>query len=706
MNAKLHHIIRVLVLYSMLLTLIIGLALTTSLSAFGASAVLYAAPEAQGSGNCSSWANACTLQTALAIAKSDDAIWVKKGVHYPDTTGLSDPRTAHFTLKNGVAVYGGFAGNETQRNQRNWLSNVTILSGDIDGNDTTDPNGVVTTTVNINGNNAYNVVLSPIGTDGTAVLDGFVITAGQANSSNYPYYNGGGMYNSGGNPTLTNVTFSGNTANYKGGGMYNSGGNPTLTNVTFSDNTTNYDGGGMFNAGSATLTNVTFHENTADYGGGIFNSEGSSSTLINVTFYGNKANYGGGLVNYRGSLTLTNATFHGNTATYRGGGVYNSGTTILTNATLHSNIANYGGGMYNVVSSPTLNNIIMWGNSASNGLQIYNVSSIPVISYSDIQGCGGSGSWNTACGSDGGGNIDADPRFVDASNDDLRLQLTSPAIDAGDNSAVPFDVITDLDGNERFEDIPTVPDIGIGTPPIVDMGAYEAQDTIAPTVTVNQAGSQADPTNSAPISFIAVFSESISTTTFTAGDVSLGGSTAPGATVTGMTQIAPNDGTTFQITVAGMTGSGTVIASIPAGGVKDPAGNVNLASTSTDNSVTYDITAPAVLSIMRFDPNPTNAVSVNFTVTFTEAVTGVDVNDFGLTTTGSIAGASVTGVSGTGSVYTVTVSTGTGSGTLRLDVPGTATITDLAGNGLSGLPYTGGEVYNKLTSLFLPLVHK
>ena len=680
MNAKLHHIIRVLVLYSMLLTLIIGLALTTSLSAFGASAVLYAAPEAQGSGNCSSWANACTLQTALAIAKSDDAIWVKKGVHYPDTTGLSDPRTAHFTLKNGVAVYGGFAGNETQRNQRNWLSNVTILSGDIDGNDTTDPNGVVTTTVNINGNNAYNVVLSPIGTDGTAVLDGFVITAGQANSSNYPYYNGGGMYNSGGNPTLTNVTFS--------------------------DNTTNYDGGGMFNAGSATLTNVTFHENTADYGGGIFNSEGSSSTLINVTFYGNKANYGGGLVNYRGSLTLTNATFHGNTATYRGGGVYNSGTTILTNATLHSNIANYGGGMYNVVSSPTLNNIIMWGNSASNGLQIYNVSSIPVISYSDIQGCGGSGSWNTACGSDGGGNIDADPRFVDASNDDLRLQLTSPAIDAGDNSAVPFDVITDLDGNERFEDIPTVPDIGIGTPPIVDMGAYEAQDTIAPTVTVNQAGSQADPTNSAPISFIAVFSESISTTTFTAGDVSLGGSTAPGATVTGMTQIAPNDGTTFQITVAGMTGSGTVIASIPAGGVKDPAGNVNLASTSTDNSVTYDITAPAVLSIMRFDPNPTNAVSVNFTVTFTEAVTGVDVNDFGLTTTGSIAGASVTGVSGTGSVYTVTVSTGTGSGTLRLDVPGTATITDLAGNGLSGLPYTGGEVYNKLTSLFLPLVHK
>ncbi|GIV82964.1 MAG: hypothetical protein KatS3mg051_2318 [Anaerolineae bacterium] len=278
-------------------------------------------------------------------------------------------------------------------------------------------------------------------------------------------------------------------------------------------------------------------------------------------------------------------------------------------------------------------------------------------------------------------------------DDNLRLQLTSPAIDAGNNVAVPITVTTDLDGNERFEDIPTVPDTGSGTPPIVDMGAYEGQDTIAPAVTVNQASTQADPTNSAPIYFIAVFSEPISTTTFTAGDVSLSGSTAPGATVTGVTQIAPNDGTTFQITIGGMTGSGTVMVSIPAGGVQDPAGNGNLASTSSDNSVTYDVTAPGVASISRADPNPTGAASVQFIVTFSEAVTGVDAGDFSLATTGSIAGANVTGVSGSGSVYTVNVSTGTGSGTLRLDIPGTATIADPAGNGLSNLPYTSGQVY-------------
>jgi hypothetical protein len=126
-------------------------------------------------------------------------------------------------------------------------------------------------------------------------------------------------------------------------------------------------------------------------------------------------------------------------------------------------------------SSPRLANVILWGDKSPTGPEIYNNSSTPAISYSDIQGCGGSGSWNSACGTDGGGNIDADPRFVNAAGGNLHLQLTSPCIDAGNNAAVPAGVTTDLDGNPRFVDIPTVPDTGNGTPPIVDMGAYEAQ---------------------------------------------------------------------------------------------------------------------------------------------------------------------------------------------------------------------------------------
>ena len=122
----------------------------------------------------------------------------------------------------------------------------------------------------------------------------------------------------------------------------------------------------------------------------------------------------------------------------------------------------------------------------------------------------------------------------------------------------------------------------------------------------------------------------------------------------------------------------------------------------------YDNTAPTVASITRADPNPTNAASVSFTVTFSEAVSGVAASDFSLTASGGLSGASVTGVSGSGSVYTVTVATGTGNGTLRLDVPSTATIADLAGNGLSGLPFTSGEVYDIQTTfkVFLPSISR
>jgi len=219
--------------------------------------------------------------------------------------------------------------------------------------------------------------------------------------------------------------------------MSNSSSSPTLTNVTFSGNSATY-GGGMSNSSSPTLTNVTFSGNSAPYGGGLYNTNSSSPKITNVTFSGNSA-------------------------------------------------TDKGGGMWNYSSNPTLTNVIMWGDTATNnGQEIYNSSSNPAIAYSDIQGCGGSGGgWQSACGTDGGHNIDADPLFVDAdgadntpgtADDNLRLQLTSPAIDAGNNSAPGLSgVTTDLDGNPRFVDIPTVPDTGSGTPPIVDMGAYEAQ---------------------------------------------------------------------------------------------------------------------------------------------------------------------------------------------------------------------------------------
>jgi uncharacterized repeat protein (TIGR01451 family) len=460
---------------------------------------------------------------------------------------------------------------------------------------------VVTDTANITGTNAYHVVIGS-DTDNTAVLDGFTVTGGQADGRS-PHDQGGGMVNYYGNPTLTNVTFSGNDADYSGylgsghgGGMYNYHGNPTLTKVTFSGNHADEGGGGMYNYyGNPTLSNVTFSGNHADEGGGggmhnfysdprlnnvtfsgnhadgedgsgggMYNYD-SDPRLSNVTFSGNHAKYSGGMYNYGGdptlssvtfsgnhadscsggmrnsigNPTLTNVTFSGNSAGHSGGGMYNySGDPTLTNVTFSGNRAGWngggmlnewysdptltnvtfsgntagddgggmynwstdltltnvtfsgnragwnGGGMCNDRSNPTLSNCILWGNTAFSDSQIAQIAISATINYSLVEG-----------GYSGTGNLDADPQFVDADgpddivgtlDDNLRLLPTSPAVDAGDNTAVPTDTLDldsdsifteplpfDLDGNPRFIGIRFRPGIGNGTPPIVDLGAYE-----------------------------------------------------------------------------------------------------------------------------------------------------------------------------------------------------------------------------------------
>lgn len=118
---------------------------------------------------------------------------------------------------------------------------------------------------------------------------------------------------------------------------------------------------------------------------------------------------------------------------------------------------------------------------------------------------------------------------------------------------------------------------------------------------------------------------------------------------------------------------------------------------------------PTVVSIKRANPNPSSALFVNFTVTFSEAVSGVDVGDFTLTTNG-LPGAAILSVNGAGAVYTVTVRTGaqSGSGTLRLDVPLSASAVDSTGNALAGRPYTGGQTYNvnQARVVYLPLARR
>lgn len=217
-------------------------------------------------------------------------------------------------------------------------------------------------------------------------------------------------------------------------------------------------------------------------------------------------------------------------------------------------------------------------------------------------------------------------------------------------------------------------------------------DGIVPTVTVNQASGQADPTSNTTIDFTAVFSEPV--TGFVSADIIPGGTA--GATTALVTETAPNNGTTFNIAISGMTGDGTVIVTINAGVAEDAAGNTNAASTSTDNTVNYVADAPPlVLSINRHDPLTafTNADAVTFRVTFSEDVTGVDASDFSLTTTSTATGsvASVTPVDG--ATYDVLVNSVTGDGTLRLDLKASGTgIKDDADQDITS-GFTTGQEY-------------
>ncbi|MEY2518471.1 MAG: hypothetical protein QOF24_230 [Verrucomicrobiota bacterium] len=184
-------------------------------------------------------------------------------------------------------------------------------------------------------------------------------------------------------------------------------------------------------------------------------------------------------------------------------------------------------------------------------------------------------------------------------------------------------------------------------------------DSVQPTVAINQASGQADPTNISPINFTVVFSEAV--TGFGSGSVTLSGTA--GAT----TKVVTGSGNTYNVAVSGMTGDGTVIATVPAGGATDAAGNTNAASTSADNTVTYDTTKPDVtINQASGQADPTNASPINFTVVFTEAVTGFGS---GSVTLSGTAGATTKVVTGSGTTYNVAVSGMTSDGTVIATVP-------------------------------------
>ncbi|GAB2464165.1 hypothetical protein GCM10027082_14760 [Comamonas humi] len=188
-----------------------------------------------------------------------------------------------------------------------------------------------------------------------------------------------------------------------------------------------------------------------------------------------------------------------------------------------------------------------------------------------------------------------------------------------------------------------------------------------PSVTINQAVGQSDPTSTSPINFTAVFDRSV--TGFTNADVQLSGTA--GAT----TAVVTGGPTTYNIAVSGMTGNGTVIATIPSGVATDGV-TTNIASTSTDNSVDFNNPPPTVTINQAIGQADSAATSpINFTVTFSEEVTGFTDADVQLSGT---AGATTAVVTGGPLTFNVAVSGMTTGGTVIATIPAGAAV-DLGG---------------------------
>jgi len=362
-----------------------------------AAEIIYVDDDASAGGDGSTWDTAFKyLQDGMAVTSYGDEIRVAQGSYIPDQNSVNPSgtgdREATFQLISGVALKGGYAGaGEPDPNERDIEVYETILSGDLAGNDEPDfANNV---------ENSYHVTVSS-GTDPNTVLDGLTITGGNADG---PWQDrqgsGSGMYNNNGSPTLTNCTFSGNSADGiyvgGGGGMYNNNGSPTLINCTFIDNSAEWSSGGMCNLyGSSTLTNCAFIGNSAGSGGGgmlnawashpvvltscmfIGNTAGmggamtsgtSDTTLINCAFIDNSAWAGGGISGsggYQGNITAINCTFIGNSADGGvAGGLVGGNNTMVTNCMFIGNSAAGGGGGI-CASNITLTNCVFIGNSA------------------------------------------------------------------------------------------------------------------------------------------------------------------------------------------------------------------------------------------------------------------------------------------------------------------------------------------------------
>lgn len=381
---------------------------------------LYVNLAAPPGGNGQTWAAAYQgVRPALQYANTHPSvteIWVAQGVYLTGAT--------QFQLVNGVALYGGFSGGETQLSQRDWRTRVTTLDG----------------------GSATRVLSGPSGPSSDTILDGFRVTRGRAGQ-------GAGLLAFNGAMVVRNCTFEANTATSSGGGVYGYDANTFYINCRFIGNSGGSGGAAAaFNyEGSPTFVNCEFYGNSTPGSGAALDSYTGSPTLINCVLAENTASAGAAIYSHEGFPTLINCTITGNASTI--GGVALIETT--KGAGTMANCIVYGNPEVSLSANWTVRYSCVEGGFPGPG----NIAAAPIFrnaAQRDYRLAYRSGS----PGIDAGENVSLPDDTADADGDgDIIEQLP-----------------IDARGADRRQDDPNTADSGNGGAPLVDMGAYEYFD--------------------------------------------------------------------------------------------------------------------------------------------------------------------------------------------------------------------------------------
>jgi hypothetical protein len=259
MNQFLNQCLKPILLLGLLLAVLAGCSIDGA--PLPGTTVLRVDGQAAGPADGLTWATAFhTVQAAIVAAPAGggDEIWIAAGTYV--NGGGTGPVAA---MKAGVSLFGGFAGTEMLRSQRDATAHETILDG---------------------AGTANHVVLGAAGAaiDGFTVRNGNAITVGVASNSC-----GGGIYNVNSAMSISHCLFAGNNA-HEGGAIYNENSTSLIEYCVFQNN------------------------NAADGGGGILNTANSSAMVAFCTFTGNYAGFGGGLANFGSAALVTDCDFSAN----------------------------------------------------------------------------------------------------------------------------------------------------------------------------------------------------------------------------------------------------------------------------------------------------------------------------------------------------------------------------------------------------------